>query len=151
MKIFLSLALIGLIVSCAKPKDLKFIDIQHVKMIKWGLSESLIGLDARFFNPNRQRIQLKEAEVAIYINAEYLGNTEMDSTIRVPKNDTFSLPLVIKVKTFSTITKILQTISDSTVAFKVEGKVKMGKGGVFVSYPIKVEGTQNVKELGTIF
>ena len=75
----------------------------------------------------------------------------MDSTIMVPRTDTFAVPLLVKVQTFSAVSRILQGISDTTVAFKVDGKVKMGKGGVFLSYPVHFEGVQKTKDLGKLF
>ncbi|HRE51497.1 MAG TPA: LEA type 2 family protein [Flavitalea sp.] len=136
--------------SCTKPKDLEFIDIHNVKMLKWGLAESLVGVNARFYNPNNQRVQLKDADVAIYINSGYMGNSLMDSTITIPKKDTFDLPIVIKVKTATAISQVLESLSDSAVAFKVEGKVKMGKSGVFLTYPVRYEGIQKMKDLETM-
>src|SRR5688572_1229973 len=87
------------IASCTKPKDLEFIDVQNVRMVKWGLKDSEVGLDIRFFNPNNQRVQIKDADAKVYVNSTYMGDTRMDTTIPIPRRDTFSLPLVLHVKT----------------------------------------------------
>ena len=152
MRILAILAVTALLAaSCTKPKDLEFIDIHDVRMLRWGLTESLVGVNARFFNPNNQRVQLKDAEVAVYVNTAYMGNTQMDSTITVPRKDTFDLPIVIKIKTVTAMSKILESLSDSAVAFRVEGKVKMGKSGVFLTYPIRYEGIQKMKDLEAMY
>jgi LEA14-like dessication related protein len=137
--------------SCTKPKDLEFVDIQNIRMLKFGLTESLVGLDVRFYNPNNQRVQLKEAIAKVYANSSYLGDTQTDSIINVPKKDTFAVPLVLKLQTTSALAKAMETLSDSTVAIKVEGNVKMGKAGVFVNYPIRYEKLQKVSELNLNF
>lgn len=139
--------IIAIIASCAKPKDLEFVDIQNIKMVKWGFSESLVGLDVRFYNPNKQRVQLKDAIAKVYVNSSFLGETNMDTTVGVPKNDTFSVPLVLKVQTATALAKIMETAKDSAVTVRVEGTVKMGKGGMFLTYPIKYEKLQSLAEL----
>lgn len=143
---FLAIALL-MASGCARPKDLEFVDIQNIRMVNFGLTQSELGLDARFFNPNNQRVSLKDAEAKLYVNSTYLGDTRMDTTIPVPRKDTFSLPLVLQIKSMSAVSKAMQLLSDSTVDIKVEGTVKMGKGGVFRSFPIRYNKTQNVNEL----
>lgn len=150
-KIVALVIMVATLAGCAKPKDLEFVDIQNIRMISLGLKESLIGLDARFYNPNNQRVQLKDANAKLYVNSAYLGDTQMDSTISIPKKDTFAVPLVVKLKTMSAVTNALQSLADSTVEIKVEGNVKMGKAGVFISYPINYQRNQNVSELNLNF
>jgi len=146
-RIFAALLVAATMASCAKPQDLEFVDIQNVKMVKWGLSDSEVGLDVRFYNPNKQRVQLKDAAAKVYVNSSYLGDSRMDTTIPVPGRDTFSVPLVLNIKTMSALSKVMQSLSDSTVDIKVEGSVKMGKGGIFRSFPINYTRVQRVSEL----
>ena len=147
IKILTGVVLLATIVSCAKPKDLEFVDIQNIRMVKWGLQESLVGLDVRFYNPNKQRVKLKDATAKVYVDSAYLGDTHMDSTISVPRTDTFAIPLLLKVQTATAVSKVLETLADSTVNIMVEGSVKMGKAGVFVTYPIKYNKQQSVADL----
>lgn len=138
---------LAIIPSCTKPKDLEFIDVQDFRIVKFGLSESVVGLNVRFYNPNKQRVKLKDVSTKVYANSTYLGDTFMDSTITVPRRDTFSIPLFMNVKTGSTISRIMQSVVDSTVNIKVDGSVKMGKAGVFVNYPIHYEHAQKLSDL----
>jgi LEA14-like dessication related protein len=146
-KISVVLALLISIVSCTKPKDLEFIDIQNIRMIKVGLSESQLGLDLRLYNPNNQRVQMKDAAAKIYVNSTYMGDSRMDTTIQVPRRDTFAIPLVISVKTITGLSNVMQSLSDSVVNIKVEGTVKMGKAGVFKSFPVNFDKRQKVADL----
>lgn len=148
MKIFIAILLIASVAgSCTKPKDLEFVDISNLRMIKWGLTESLVGVEIRLYNPNNQRVQVKDPVAKIYANSAYLGETRMDSVVMVPRMDTFSIPLVLKVQTVTAISQLLEALSDSMVNVKVEGNVKMGKGGVFITYPIRYEQLQRVSDL----
>jgi LEA14-like dessication related protein len=139
--------IVATIASCTKPKDLEFVDIQNIKMVKWGMSESVIGLDVRFYNPNKKQVQLKDAIAKVYVNSAFLGDTNMDTTIAVPRNDTFAVPLLLKVQTATALAKIMETAKDSAVTVRVEGTVKMGKAGVYLTYPIKYEKLQSLADL----
>ena len=147
-KIIASLAFVVVAaVSCLKPQDLEFIDIGNIHVVKMGLKESEVGLDVRLFNPNNQKVQLKDAATKIYVNSTLLGNTRMDSVISVPKRDTFSVPLVLNINTVTGLSKIMESLSDSLVNIKVEGSVKMGKGGIFKTFPVNYSRVQRVSEL----
>lgn len=141
------ISIVAIFASCAKPKDLEFVDIQNIHMVKWGLSESVVGLDVRLFNPNKQQVHLKEANAKVYVNSAYLGDTNMDTTIAVPRRDTFAVPLTLKVQTGTALTKMIESLRDSAVMVKVEGSVKMGKAGLFMTYPIRYEKLQSMADL----
>ena len=147
IRILTAVLIVATIASCAKPKDLEFVDIQNIKMVKWGMSESVVGLDVRFYNPNKKQVKLKDAIAKVYVNSAFLGETNMDTTISVPKNDTFSVPLLLKVQTATALAKMMETAKDSAVTVMVEGTVKMGKAGVFLTYPIKYEKLQSLADL----
>jgi LEA14-like dessication related protein len=146
-KIIGAAILMWIVGSCTKPQDLEFVDVQNIRMVQWGLSESLVGLDVRFYNPNNRQVKLKDANVKVYANSTYLGDTQMDTTVSVPRKDTFAIPLTMKVKTVTAISKLVQSLQDSMVNVKVEGSVKMGKAGVFINYPIRYESLQKLSDL----
>jgi len=135
---------IACMASCAKPKSFDYLGFQNVRVIKWGIQETTIGLDVQFFNPNA-RLQLQRADVEVHINNKYLGRTVIDSLINIPKKDTFIIPMTMKLETVSAVSGMLQSISDTTVLVKLEGKASVGKSGVFFNYPIKYEGSQKIK------
>ena len=149
MKILASFALISslLIVSCTKPKDLEYVDIQNVRLLKMGLKEAEVGIDLRFFNPNRQRVQMKDAQVDVFINDQFIGKSTLDSTVDIPKRDTFLVPVKLKVETLATASNLIQSIGDSAVLIRLDGKAKLGKSGIFFNYPVKYETRQKLSEL----
>lgn len=136
---------IATLVSCAKPKDLEYVDFRNLKVLKWGFKESTVGMDIEFYNPNRSKLQLKKADVDVYINNTYLGKSTLDSLVRIPARDTFLLPVTMRVETGGALTNILRIVSDSSVLIRMEGNATFGKGGIFLNYPIKYEGQQRIK------
>ncbi len=147
MKKWLFPALSGVLLlgACSKPKPPEFIGIENFKVLKMGLSESTLGIGVKMFNPNKTSMQIKNADIDIFINEMKLGRSVLDSTIYVPKNDTFSIPLEVKVQTLTGATKFLESLEDTAVNFRVSGNAKLGKAGVFVNYPLLYEGRQKIK------
>ena len=84
--------------SCAKPKEFEYLGFDNIKVLKWGLQETTVGLDVKFYNPNSE-LQLRRAEVDIEVNKNYLGRTVIDSTIHIPRKDTFIIPMTMKIGT----------------------------------------------------
>jgi hypothetical protein len=65
----------------------------------------------------------------------------------VPKKDTFLIPVVLKIDMNNTAMGVLQNLmsgSDS-VRMKLEGKARIGRGGIFINYPIRYEGMQKIR------
>lgn len=139
-------SLVILLTSCAKPKDFDYLGFQNVKVLKWGIKETLVGMDVQFYNPNA-RLQLKSVDVAVHINNKYLGRTVMDTLISIPKKDTFIIPMIMTVETVNAVSGMLKSASDTAVLIKLDGKARVGKSGVFFNYPIKYEGNQKMTKL----
>ena len=135
-----------LLTSCAKPKEFDYLGFDNVKVLKWGIQETTVGMDVKFYNPN-SALQLQKAEVDVSINNQYLGRTVIDSLIQIPKKDTFLIPLTIKMQTLGAVSGILKSVGDSSVLVKLDGKARVGRSGVFFNYPIKYEGSQKTSKM----
>lgn len=143
--IWIALGLVFL-ASCAKPKEFDYLGFENVKVLKWGIQETTVGLDVKFYNPNAA-LQLRTAEVDVSINNQYLGRTVIDSLIQIPKRDTFFIPLTIKMQTLGAVSGILKSVGDSSVLVKLDGNARVGRSGVFFNYPIKYEGSQKTSKM----
>lgn len=113
----------------------------------FGLKESTVSLDVEYYNPNKFPVTMKRAEVDVYVNNNYFGNTTLDSTIQVPKRDTFLLPVLLKVNMNTTVMQLLQALGQGQqeVLVKMDGSARVGRGGIFINYPIRYEGMQKLK------
>ena len=54
---------------------------------------------------------------------------------------------VFKIQTATALAKLMETAQDSAVTVRVDGSVKMGKAGVFLTYPIRYEKLQSLADL----
>jgi LEA14-like dessication related protein len=135
-----------LLIGCAKPTGFDFLGVRNVKVIQFGLKESTVGLDVKYYNPNKFPVTMKKANVDVYVNDSYFGNTKLDSTITIPRRDTFYLPVILKVDMNTTVMQLIQALGSGQqkVKVKLDGNARVGRGGIFINYPIKYEGMQKL-------
>lgn len=136
-----------LLAGCAKPSGFDYLGVKNVKVMQFGLKESTVALDVEYYNPNKFPVTMKRAEVDVYVNNNYFGRTTLDSTIRIPKRDTFYLPVLLKVDMNTTVMQLIQALGqgEQEVRVKMDGSARIGRGGLFINYPIKYEGMQKLK------
>lgn len=133
--------------SCAKPESFDFIGISSIRVKNFSFSDAALEVTGSFYNPNKYPVQLKDAAVDLIINEIFLGQTLLDSTLIIPAKDTFHLPVTMNVKLAAEQIKLVGKLMSGQREFDVElkGKTKIGRGGVFINYPIQYKGTQMIE------
>lgn len=133
--------------SCYSLKAPNFKRIDNVRVSKLGLKESTLILDLHYFNPNKSRLKLKEASGDAWLDGTFLGHFSMDTLIHIPANDSFHLPVKLKVDMGRVFKNPLAVLLSNEAVIKVKGKAKIGKSIVYIRYPITYEGKHNLAEL----
>lgn len=119
---------------------IEYLDYKNFGLQKLGFTTSQVKLDLQYFNPNNFGLQLKGTDLDIFINNNFLGHTESDTLINIPRRDTFLIPVKFDVDMKNALKNAWSSVTGNEVTVKVTGKVKMGKGNVFMSMPVKYEG-----------
>ncbi|HYE55686.1 MAG TPA: LEA type 2 family protein [Chitinophagaceae bacterium] len=135
---------------CGKPKEPDYIDFQNLRIEKASLEESVIRLDIRYYNPNKFKMQLKEASMDVYFNNKFLGHSTLDSLINIPKKDTFSIPVSMQVKMKDLLGNAAQLLINPNVMVKLQGNARVGRSGIFANVPINYEGMQKIDLSGAL-
>ena len=125
---------------CSSPKDLVYQDYKNFKLEKLGFTSSRVSLDLQYYNPNNFGLQLRRTELDIFINNNLLGHSSSDTLINIPRRDTFLIPLTFDTDMKNIIKNAWNSMMGNEVTVKVTGKVKVGKGNVFMSMPVNYEG-----------
>ena len=140
---FLILALF----SCSKPKEPQYLDFENLHIQKAGISESIVGADIKYYNPNSFNLQLKEAHLDLYINDKYVGHSDLDTLIHIPAKDTFYVPVSVKLNLGDLFKNALQLFLNPEVKLKIEGNAKVGKAGLYKNFPVSYEGKERIDVL----
>ncbi|MBS1920594.1 MAG: LEA type 2 family protein [Bacteroidetes bacterium] len=133
--------------SCKAIKDPVFKGIDDLQVSGIGLKESIISIHLNYFNPNRSGLQLKNAEGDAWMDEQMLGHFTMDTSIKIPGHSDFTVPVKLNVNMKNAMKNVTTLLFKPEVNFKIEGKARIGKGGVFIHYPIRYEGKQDVSKL----
>lgn len=128
--------------SCSSPKALEYKTYHNFSIEKLGFSNSAISLDLEYYNPNNFGMQLKNTDLDIYINGNLLGHSSTDSLISIPRKDTFLVPVKFNVDMKNVFKNAWNTLIGKDILVRLSGKVKVGKGNVFMNFPVEYESKQ---------
>ena len=144
---FLYFVLTLTILSCSSPKALEYQTFRNFSVQKLGFTSSTIKLDLQYYNPNNFGMQLKNSDLDIFIDGNLLGHSSFDTVIRIPRRDTFMLPIKFDVDMQNIYKNAWNTLIGKEVLVRLTGKLKVGKANVFMSLPVNYE----TKETFSIF
>jgi len=146
-KILFLPALICLLASCGKMKDPVFKGIENVKLNRAALDSSLVTLDIRYFNPNNFKGLLKQAEGDAWMDSTYLGHFIVDSTVQIPANSEFLIPVKLAVDMNQILKHSFAALLNEDVLLRITGRARAGKSGFYRNFSLNYQGKQNLREL----
>ncbi len=128
--------------SCSSPKALEYKTYHNFRIEKLGFNNSAISLDLEYYNPNNFGMQLKSTDLDIFLNGNLLGHSSLDTLLRIPRRDTFYIPVKFNVDMQNIFKNALNAFTGKEVLIRLSGKVKVGKANVFMSLPVEYETKQ---------
>ena len=140
-----SILLPFLFISCTRPKDIQYITQKNIRVEQHGFTDTRLGLDLVYYNPNGYAIELKNADVDVYVEDRYFGHSSLDTLFQIPKLDTFTMPVWVKVDTRNVLGNALGVLGLKEVKLRLEGTAKVGRSGFFMTIPVRYEGMQQIK------
>ena len=127
------------IFSCSSPKELEYQTFHNFSIQKLGFNNSTVSLDIVYYNPNNFGMQLRNSDMDIYIDGSMLGHSSFDTLIRIPRRDTFTLPVKFDVNMQNIYKNAWSALTGKEVTVKLTGKIRIGKANVFMSFPVNYE------------
>ncbi|WP_349317225.1 LEA type 2 family protein [Chitinophaga sp. MM2321] len=132
----------GLISSCEKMKDLQFVRVAGLEMDELGMSKSIVRMTLAYYNPNNYNLQLKDANFDLFFDDTQVGHSMQDTMIYIPAKDTFYFPVRLELNMANVLKNAFSAFANKEVTIKATGNCKVGKGGVYLPFPIKCETKQ---------
>lgn len=125
--------------SCKQLSPPEFVAAENVKIGGKSLLHPTLSADIRLYNPNKANLTFKSGDLDIYVENRLLGHTELDSIIHIKRLDTFRIPLSVQVNWGNMLSNALALSLKDSVLIRLEGKIKVGRSGVFITRPIRYE------------
>ncbi|WP_161596795.1 LEA type 2 family protein [Chitinophaga vietnamensis] len=123
-------------------KDLQFVRVAGMTMSELGMSKSIVRMTLAYYNPNNFKLQLKDANFDLFFDDTPVGHSIQDTMIYIPARDTFYFPVKLEVNMGNVLQNAWSAFSKKEVTIKATGNCKVGKGGVYLPFPIKCETKQ---------
>lgn len=131
-------------ISCRTPKDLEFREFNNLSLEKLGFAGANLKVDLVYYNPNNFGLELNRTDLDIYVDSTYLGHSNQDIQVAIPKRDIFTVPLKIELDMKNLLKNGLSSLLKKEVNIRVMGKVKVGKAGVFKIFNVDYQTVQNI-------
>ncbi|KYP14255.1 LEA type 2 family protein [Flavihumibacter sp. CACIAM 22H1] len=131
--------------SCKQPEIPEYQALENFSIGKMGIKETVVSADLKYYNPNNYELQFRRADLAISVNDKPVGNTVLDTLIRIPKKDTFYIPVQMKVNLKQLMGNALTLLMNDELDLKVTGTVRLGRSGFFMNLPVNYSGKQKMK------
>lgn len=126
-------------------KEPEFIDARNFGLRSAGLKTSTVYADLIYYNPNNLGLQMKKAELDVYVDDRFLGHSLLDTLITIPKKDTFSFPVMLEVEMKNIFPNAFAMLMKEEIELRIEGTAKVGKGGLFLNVPVKYRGMHRIR------
>lgn len=130
--------------SCKQPEVPEYLGLQNIQIAKADAQQSVLTADVKFFNPNQYAMQLKKAEMDVYLNDVLANHYLLDSTINIPAKDSFWVPVTIKLDLKNILGNVVQSFLNDELKIKLEGYAKVRKGGFGFRVPVHYEETEKL-------
>lgn len=144
---FMVLPMLIVLPSCRTPKDLVFKDFRNITVDNIGFSSANLSAELEYYNPNNFSLELNRTDVDVYINEQLLGHSNQDIQLKIPKRGHFIVPVRLQLDMKNLLKNGLTALTNKEVNIKVVGKVKLGKAGVFKTFPVDYQTVQKINLL----
>jgi LEA14-like dessication related protein len=141
------IVLIGLAAGCRQPEPPEYFGFQDIQIIKTTGSQPTLATVVKLYNPNPYALELRRAEVDVAINGRHAGHSLLDSTIYIPKRDTFYVPVAMQVDLQAILSNALQSLFNKKATITLDGRVKIKKGMWMFNRPFHYEDKEDIQQL----
>lgn len=136
------LFILTFLTACAPPRQLEYKTFHNFKIHSLGFNQSTITMDLEYHNPNNFGMQLKNTDLQVFVNNNLLGHSSSDSLIQIPKKGDFILPIRFDVEMRQAFKNAFNALAGKEVTVKLTGRIKAGKGNIFMVVPVNYESRQ---------
>jgi LEA14-like dessication related protein len=143
-KIITPILALLLLASCGKIEEPEFRRLEKFGLKNLGMQDATVGFSATYYNPNKFRVTVKEANFDVYIDSIYMGQFTQPEPVDVNDKAEFSIPLEGKIAIQKALSLDLPNMIGKEVYVRAKGKVRIGKAGVFMTKDINYEGRQRI-------
>ena len=135
------------VAGCRQPQAPEYYGFQSIQMARAASGQMTLATTVKLYNPNPFNLRLKRAEVDVLINGKHAGHSLLDTTVFIPKRDTFFVPVAVQLDMKGLFSNALSLLQSSTVNVALDGRVKVTKGMMTFNRPFHYESKEDINAL----
>lgn len=132
---------------CKQPMAPDYRGVESVTITKITLNESRVEANVKFYNPNDFKLQMKHADISISANDKFIGHCIIDSTINIPRQDSFYIPVSVNVDLKNIMGNALQLLLNGRVKINADGFIRLKKSAIAFKVPVHYEEYERLDSL----
>jgi LEA14-like dessication related protein len=136
-----------LMMSCHQPEAPEYYGFQDLQIGPVSGQQTTLSTVLKFYNPNTFSLQLRKAELDVKLNGKPAGHSVLDSTILIPRKDTFYVPVAMQVNMQGLLGNALAVLLERKVTVTLDGRVHLKRGMISFSRPFHYEGKEDISAL----
>lgn len=133
--------------SCTQPQPPDYYGFQNITVARGAAGQTTLATVVKLYNPNPFNLYLKRAEVDVLINGKHAGHSLLDTTVFIPKKDTFFVPVAVDLDMKAIFSNALSLLQSSIVNVTLDGRVKVKKGMMTFNRPFHYESKEDLNAL----
>ena len=146
-KLLLFVLVLAGMAGCRQPEAPEYYGFQDLHIGRGEGQQATLGTTLKFYNPNPFSLQLKGAEMDVMLNGRPAGHSVLDSTVLIPKKDTFYVPVTMQLNLQGLLGNALQIFLEKQVTVTLDGRVRLKRGAIPFSRPFHYEGKEDLNAL----
>jgi len=133
-------------VSCSSPEAPEYLGFRDFSIQNVSMDSALLHTQLAFYNPNTFNMELKRGDVSVFLDDQLANHYVLDSTINIPKKDTFYVPMNLRVSPKLLINSALKMLMNGNkIKVKLLGSVRAKRNGVSFNVPVNYEVMQEIR------
>jgi LEA14-like dessication related protein len=132
---------------CGKPEPPEYYGFLAARMSKGVNGQTVLATTLKLFNPNHFTLTLRGGDMDVYVNDRLSGHSVLDTSIFIPRKDTFYVPVSLRVNMQDILSHALASLFSRQVKITLNGRVKLRRDGFPFSVPFHYEANQDLNDL----
>jgi LEA14-like dessication related protein len=136
-----------LLLSCSQPMPPEYLGFRDFSVQNFNMDQAILHAQLSFYNPNAFAMELKKGNVNVFLNDQLANHYVLDSTINIPKKDTFYVPLNLNISPKLLLNSAIRMLmNDNTLKVRFEGSIRVKRGSISFNVPVNYETTQKMQQ-----
>ncbi len=119
-------------------KELEYKGIQRTSLESLQFNKTALRIELGYYNPNNFGVDVKETNLAIYLNDKFIAQAEQPEKTQIPKLAQFSFPVVAYFDPLKVLGTAFSSLFSKKNTVRIQGTAKLGKNGVYIKVPVNI-------------